>query len=256
MSLIKTSQQIAVMREGGLILAEALTQIATKIKPDVDVWDLETYFLDFCNKNKVVAACKGYDSDGYMSPFPTGLCVSMNNQAVHCFPKKGVILKQGDVVTIDTVIKHKNMHVDASFAKGVGTIDKNAQNLIETSKSALLLVEQQVKPEISIGYLAHTMQRYVESKGLNVLRDYAGHGIGEDMHEMPEVPCYGDPHDGMRLISGMTICIEALTCEGSPKVVNVSEWETKMKDNKRFLQFEHTILVTDTGYEVLTPFEV
>lgn len=256
MSLIKTSEQIDIMREGGKLLAEILTQLHSMIKPDLDVWDLETAFLIFCAKNDAVAACKNYTAEGHLPPFPTGLCVSINDQSVHCFPKKGVVLNEGDTITVDTVIKYRNMHVDASFAKGVGIISEKDERLIDTSRLALKNTESMVAPNVKIGALAHTMQRYVESQAFDVLRDYAGHGIGTQMHEQPEVPCYGNQNEGLILRPGMTICIEALVCEGDPDVYNVSAWETKMTDGKKFLQFEHTILVTDTSYEILTPIEV
>jgi methionyl aminopeptidase len=256
MSLIKSPEQIQSMREGGKLLAEVLLQLHKMIKPGLDVWDLEETFIKFCKDNNAIPACKNFTSEGYMPPFPTGLCLSINNQSVHCFPKKGVKLHEGDVVTVDTVIKYKGMHVDASFAKGVGSISKSDEKLIDASRQALKKVEAMVAPDIKIGLLAHTMYRYVKSQGFDVLRDYAGHGIGTHMHEAPEVPCYGDPSEGMELRAGMVICIEALVCEGDPEVDNVTEWETEMSDGKKFLQFEHTILVTKDGYEVLTPFEV
>ena len=256
MSLIKTPEQIQYMREGGKLLTEILVKLYGMIDPGLDVWELETAFIDFCSKNNAVPACKGYTAEGHLPPFPTGLCVSINNQSVHCFPKKGARLNEGDVITVDTVIKYKGMHVDASFAKGVGKISKQDEKLINASKTGLKTTEALVSPNTKIGVLAHNMFRYVKSQGFDVLRDYAGHGIGVNMHEQPEVPCYGDPNEGLELRPGMTICIEALVCEGNPDVDNVSEWETKMGDDKKFLQFEHTILVTNDGYEVLTPFEV
>jgi methionyl aminopeptidase len=256
MSLIKSPEQIQAMREGGKLLATVLLEIHSMIKPGVDVWDLETHFIEFCKNNNAIPACKNFTADGYLPPFPAGLCVSINNQSVHCFPIKGVTLKDGDIVTIDTVIKYKGMHVDASFAKGVGKISEKDEKLINASRVAQKNAEALVAPNVKVGVLAHTMQRYVQSQGFDVLRDYAGHGIGKAMHEAPEIPCYGDPSEGMALRPGMTICIEALVCEGKPDVNNVSEWETEMADGKKFLQFEHTILVTNDGYEVLTPFEV
>lgn len=256
MSLIKTPEQIQAMREGGKLLVQILEQLYALIKPNLDVWELETAFIDFCNKNNAIPACKNYTAEGHLPPFPTGLCVSINNQSVHCFPKKGVILNEGDTITVDTVIKYKGMHVDASFAKGVGKISDRDARLISASKLGLKSAEALVGPNVKIGVLAHAMHRYVASQGFDVLRDYAGHGIGTQMHEQPEVPCYGDQNEGLTLRPGMTICIEALVCENNPDVDNVSDWETEMADGKKFLQFEHTILVTNEGHEVLTPLEV
>lgn len=256
MSLIKTPEQVAAMREAGKLLAEVLLQLHKKIVPGLDIWKLEEHFIDFCAKNKVAPACKGYEAGGHLPPFPTGLCVSINSQSVHCFPMRGVILNEGDVITVDTVIKHKGVHVDSSFGKVVGAAANKNQQLVNTSREALKKVVAEVKPDVKTGFLSHTMERFVLSQGFNVLRDYAGHGIGEDMHESPEIACFGDPSTGMKLRPGMTICIEALVCEGDPRVDSVSEWETKMHDGKNFVQFEYTVLVTKDGHEVLTPFEV
>ncbi len=256
MSLIKTPEQIELMREGGKILSAILSELAENIKEGLDVWDLEVLFLQLCVKNNVRPACKGYTSDNRMPPYPTGLCTYINTQSVHCYPIKNTILKSGDILTIDTVIEYKNMYLDASFAKAIGKVDAQGQKLIDVSKNALLKSEARVADGVRIGVISNTMMNYVQSNGFDVLRDYAGHGIGTHMHEEPEVACFGYPNQGVTLKTGMTICIEALVCEGNPRVDNVSEWETKMHDNKRFLQFEHTVLVTPTGFEVLTPLTV
>ncbi len=244
------------MREGGKILAEALNYINERIRPGTSTWELEIFFDQFCSDNKVIPACKGYTAENRMPPYPTGLCVYVNNETVHCYPKKGHILKDGDIITVDTVIKYKGIYVDASFAKGVGNVSEDTQKLLNIAHAALITTEKQLGPDVRIGQLSHTMQRFVETNGYNVLRDYAGHGIGTSMHEEPEIPCFGDPNEGIKLKNGMTICIEALVSEGKPTVAYLSDWEAVMKDGKRYLQFEHTVLVTDDGYEILTPWRV
>jgi methionyl aminopeptidase len=256
MSLIKSPKQIELMREGGKILTEALDTIAERIEPGLDVWDLEKYFLNFCSIYNVIPACKGYTAGNRMPPYPTGLCVYVNDETVHCYPKKGHILKNGDIITIDTVIKYKNIFVDASIAVGVGNISKDTSNFLSAVRLALAESEKQVKPEVRIGQISYTMQKCAEKEGYNVLRDYAGHGIGLNMHEEPEIPCFGEPHDGIKLKEGMTICIEALLTEGKPEINYFSAWEAKMKDGKRYAQFEHTLLVTKNGYDILTPWRV
>lgn len=244
------------MRDGGKILADILAELNNNILAGIDVWDLELKFLDLCKKNNVRPACKGYTAGDRMPPFPTGLCTYINEQCVHCFPIKQTILKNGDIITIDTVIEYKGIYVDAAFAKPIGQVDDNGLKLLKTAREALTVTEQRVADGIKVGVLSNTMHRFVSLNGFDVLRDYAGHGIGTHMHEDPEIPCFGFPNQGATLREGMTICIEALVCEGNPNVTNVSEWETKMADNKRFLQFEHTVLVTSTGFEILTPLSV
>jgi len=240
------------MRNIGRILGNTLLELKEMIRPGLDCIELEKKFLDICEKNEVLPACKGYTPGG-MPPFPTGLCVSINNQSVHCYPKKGVILKDGDVITVDTVIGKENLNVDAAFSMVVGKQENQLKTkLIEIAKRALLESTSQVKHGVRIGQISHKMQKIVESAGLNVLKDYAGHGIGRDMHEYPEIPCYGRKTDGAKLSAGMTICIEALVCTGNDRVIYDSAWETRMADGGFFAQAEHTILVTKNGYEILT----
>lgn len=248
---IKTKDEISDMRVAGKYLSRALGELKAMLKPGLDVWDLEEHFISYCRKNSLVPTCKGYDPFG-MSPYPTGLCVSINNQSVHCFPKKGVRLKSGDIITIDTVIKYKNIHVDSAFAHIVGKARPQTQKFLETVKTALENSINEVADGVKIGKISSALQKTVEKAGFNVLKDYAGHGIGYEMHEWPQILCYGNKNDGPKLKSGMTVCIESLCCTGNHKVENLNLWETRMKDGGLFAQFEHTVLVLDKGYEILT----
>jgi methionyl aminopeptidase len=248
---IKTKEEISDMRKAGKLLATVLNKLKAMIKPGLDVIELEDAFLAFCSENKLISACKGYNPFG-TSPFPTGLCISINSQSVHCFPKKGINLKSGDIITVDTVVKYNNIHVDSAFATGVGKITPKVQKLLDTSESALYNAIEEVSDGVKIGKLSNKLQKTANRAGFDVLRDYAGHGIGHEMHEWPQVLCYGNKNEGPKLKTGMTICIESLCCTGNPKVENINVWETKMKDNGLFAQFEHTVLVLDKGYEILT----
>jgi methionyl aminopeptidase len=249
--LVKTQEQITIMREGGKILATMLGEIEAMINPGVAVMDLESKFIEMCNSFKVRPACKGY-APYFLTPFPTGLCVSINSQCVHSYPKKDTFVKNGDLITIDTVIEHKGLMVDSSFAKGAGDVDLNGLSLLDTSKQALYNAINLAIPGNRIGDLSNAMFKTAKAKGFDVLREFAGHGIGKSMHENPEIACYGKPNTGPELIPGLTICIEALVCEGKPVVVSVDDWETRMRDGKRFAQFEHTILITKGDPEILT----
>jgi methionyl aminopeptidase len=248
---IKTEKEIEIMKKAGKILAKMLIELEKEIKPGIDVWILEEKFIEMCKDENVIPSCKGYDPSG-LPPFPTGLCLSINSQSVHCFPRNGVILKDGDIVSIDTVIDLDGLKVDAAICVPVGNISQEANDLIETTKKTLNNAISMVKEGINVGVLSETMQKTVESAGFNVLKDYAGHGIGYSMHEEPEICCYGDKNDGPILKEGMTICIEALVCSGDDKVDNLNAWETRMHDGGLFCIFEHTILVTEDGFEILT----
>lgn len=249
---IKTDKEKKIMRRAGKILANMLQELKKEVRPEVDVWKLEEKFIEICKEKGVIPSCKGYDSEGMLPPFPTGLCLSINSQSVHCYPKRGVILKDGDIVNIDTVINLEGLNVDSSVCVPVGNISKEAKDLIEITKKALYAAAGKVKDNVKIGVLSETMQKTVEKSGFNVLKDYAGHGIGYSMHEDPEIACYGSKYDGPKLKDGMTICIETLVCSGNDEVFNLNAWETRMKDGGLFCIFEHTILVTKNGYEILT----
>lgn len=250
--LIKTKDQIQTMREGGKILAKILNQVKKLVISDVLTLDLEKKFLELCSKYNVEPSCKGYAPSG-LPPFPTGLCLSLNNQSVHCYPKEDSFINEGDLVNIDTVVKYKDMHLDSAFAVGVGKLSSNKEKLLNTSKIALEEAIKKVKDGVNIGVISNTIMKTAEKNGFGVLTQYAGHGIGKEMHQYPEIPCIGKKSDGPELKEGMTICIESLLCEGELGLVKpTGDWETEMYDGKNFCQFEHTILVTKTGHEILT----
>ena len=144
------------------------------------------------------------------------------------------------------------MQVDSAFASVIGKASPKAKKLIEISEKALYNAIDEVCDGNRVGKISNKLQKTAVKAGFDVLRDYAGHGIGHEMHEWPQILCYGNKNDGPKLKTGMTICVESLCCSGNPKVENLNLWETKMKDEGLFAQFEHTILVLDNGYEILT----
>lgn len=249
--LIKNENEIEIMRGLGKILSSMFDEMEKMAKPDTDVFDIEQVFIEMCEKSNVNPSCKNY-SEGGLPPFSTGLCLSINQQSVHCSPKKGVILKEGDIVSIDTVIDFNGLYVDSAHCYPVGKVSEENEKLIKTSKRALDSAISKVKDNVKIGLISHTLQKTVEQQGFNVLKDYEGHGIGYSMHEYPGIPCYGDKHFGPKLKEGMTVCIESLVCQGNDAVKNLGGWETEMADSKNFCTFEHTVLVTKNGFEILT----
>lgn len=252
MRFVKNTNEINIMRNLGKTLGSMLDELYNVIGDGTDSWDLEDKFIDLCKKNKVRPVCKGYAPEG-MVPFPTGLCLSINSQSVHCYPKKGVKIVNGDIVTVDTVIGAEGLNVDSSFCKIIGPCaEPIKKRLCETSYTALYSSIEEIKDNGRVGQISNKMQKVVESRGLNVLKDFAGHGIGSEMHEYPEIPCFGPQNSGAKLFAGMTVCVEALICTGRSDVVNTSIWETRMADGGYFGQFEHTVLVTEESYEILT----
>ena len=249
--IIKTTEEIEKMRKGGQILASIFAELAQMVKAGMDTWEFEEKFLELCKKNNAKPACKGYAPWGF-PPFPTGLCLGINEQAVHCFPKKGRKLKEGDVLTFDADLEYKGMYVDHAITIGIGKISEERQKLLKTTKKSLDETVKLVKPGVKTGVLSSSIQKIAEGAGFSVVRQYAGHGIGKFMHELPEIPCFGEKNEGEVLKSGMTLAIEPLVCENDYDLIHDGYWHTQTADGGDFAQFEHTVLVTDTGYEILT----
>lgn len=248
---IKTKEEISLMREGGAVLGNMLKELEGMVEPGLDVWKLEKAFLSMCKKENVTPACKNYTVPGF-PPFPTGLCIGMDDQAVHCFPVKGRRLEEEELVTIDTVIKYNSVFLDSAVTVGVGKLSPEKQKLLDTAKKALNESINVIKPGIRVGMVSSTMQSIVEKEGYSMLRQYAGHGIGRKMHEPPEIPCYGDPEDGPILKENTTVAVEPLVCEKHYTLDHNNYWETRTVDGGNFVQVEHTVLVTKDGNEILT----
>lgn len=246
-------EKINAMRVGGKMLRDMLLELKGMIKPGLDVYQLETRFIEMCNEKQVEPSCKGYKVAG-LPPFPTGLCIGINSESVHCYPKRGQLLQTGDIITVDTVIKYNGYHVDSAFTSGVGTISKEDERFIETVKLASANAIKEAIAGNHIGDIGYAMESIMHIAGFDVLYDFVGHGIGEKMHQAPDIPCFGDRGHGQKLVEGMTIAIEALCCQGNGEVeyVKANDWQTRMADGKKFAIFEHTVLVTKDGPEILT----
>jgi len=250
--LMKTSDELETMRTLGKILANIMNELENLIKPDTNAWTVEQKFIDLCRKNDVIPACKGYP-DEHGNLFPYGLCLGINNEAVHCFPAKEKIFKDGDIVKIDTVIGRDGLYVDHAKTFGIGNVSSLRQKLINTTRLALQSAIKVTRAGAYTGDLGNAIQTIAELAGFNVLRKYSGHGIGRHLHEPPNIYCYGEKNTGERLVAGMTLAIEPLISVGDYEVVSRGKyWQTEMKDGSDFAQFEHTILVTKQGVEILT----
>lgn len=236
--------QINAMKEGGKILSSILNSLKSKIKVGLDIYDLEIEFLNLCEKYNAIPACKGYVA-GHLPPFPTGLCIGINDEAVHGYPIKGRILKNGDLISVDTCIKYKGYHTDSAFTIGVGEISKENERFLNTAQLASTMAIKEAISGNRIGDISHVMESIMKMAGYDVLYDYVGHGIGENMHQAPDIPCFGDKGKGEKLKKGMTIAIEALCAQGIGDVesINKNDWPTRLVDGKNFAIFEHTVLI-------------
>jgi len=247
MITIKTQEQIEKMKIAGKILAKGLKMLNEMAEVGVNVLDLEHAFADFLVKENATSNFLGYHG------FPKTICVSINDELVHGIPTDRII-KDGDIVSIDAGCIYEGMHADAAFSKICGTPKSKKDGiLIKATEKSLELAIEQVKPGARIGDISSAVQTYIEGFGFHVPRDYTGHGIGFEMHEDPFVPNYGTKGTGMRLKPGMVIAIEPMVQLGTYLTkVAPDGWTVYSADHSNSAHFEHTVLVTETGNEVLT----
>ena len=247
MITIKSEREIELMRHAGMLVSKMHQFIKPYIKAGITTKELDRLCEEFIVKNDAVPTCKGFEG------FPATLCTSVNDTVVHGIPDH-YKLKNGDIITIDVVIGYKGYQGDAAWTYMVGEVDEDKKYLMEHTEKALYEGVKMVKPGNRIGDIAHAVQEYAEAHHLGVVRELCGHGIGRDMHEDPEVPNYGIPGVGPKLKEGMVICIEPMLTFGKRFVyVMDDEWTVKTQDGSAAAHYEHTVLVTKDGYEILTP---
>ena len=248
MITIKSEREIELMRKAGMLVSEMHKYIKPFIKEGISTLELDKLCEEFILNHDAVPSCKGYEG------FPCTLCTSVNEVVVHGIPNKNKILKNGDIITIDVVIGYKGYQGDAAWTYAVGDIDDDKKYLMEHTEKSLYEGLKMVKPGNRIGDISYAVQQYADSHNLGIVRELCGHGIGKDMHEEPEVPNYGIPNTGARLKPGMVICIEPMLTFGKRDVWLLDdEWTVVTQDSKPAAHYEHTVLVTEDGYEVLTP---
>ena len=245
---IKTLEEIKIMKEGGKILAEIMKELEKKVKPGIKTLELDRAAEALILNSGGKSSFKGYQN------FPAALCVSVNEEIVHCIPSER-ILKEGDIISLDLGIFYKGYHSDMALTLAVGEIAKRAKDLIETTKTALKIGIQEIKAGKFFGDIGYVIQKHVEKNGFNVIRDLCGHGIGKELHEDPQILNYGKIKTEFEIKEGMVFCLEPMVVAGSWQIENAKDgYGYKTQDNSLSAHFEHTIAVTKNGYEVLTTF--
>lgn len=263
---IKTSKDIMKLREGGQILADTLKKVAAKVKPGITTEELNDYATELILQAGAMPSFLGYDG------FPASLCTSINSQIVHGVPDE-TKLKEGDIVGLDLGVLYPpencatcpsaggcglepGLFTDAAITVPVGKISQEAEKLVQVTKKSLELAIAQVKPGNHIGDIGSAIQQYVEAQGFLVIRDLVGHGVGHAVHEDPQIPNFGRSGQGEELKEGMVLAIEPMVSAGSYKIKKSKEvmgyagYQTS--DNSLSAHFEHTVVVTKTGAEILT----
>ena len=246
MIVLKSPREIQAMHESGKILAACHREIAKLIKPGVTTWEIEEFVEGFLKKHGATPEQKGYKGYEYAT------CASINEEICHGFPRKEP-LKNGDIVTIDMVVNHNGALADSAWTYTVGQVSEETDRLVQVTKESLYRAIEVAVPGNRIGDIGHAIQSYVEAEGFSVVRDFIGHGIGNVIHEEPQVPHYGLPHKGPRIKEGMVFTIEPMVNVGTYKASrNPNGWTASTADGKYSAQFEHTIAITKDGPLILT----
>jgi methionyl aminopeptidase len=244
---IKTKDEIAVMREAGRIVSEILDELEKMVAPGVSTWELDQVAEGLIHKKGAKPAFKGYLG------FPSSLCASINFEVVHGIPSKKRKLVLGDLMKLDFGVVYKGYYGDSARTVPVGAVSAEARALIDATRQSLNEAIGAVVSGNRIGDIGFAVQSFVEPKGFTVVRDFVGHGIGKKLHEQPQVPNFGERGTGMRLRPGMVLAIEPMVNAGTHKVeILEDDWTAVTLDRKLSAHFEHTVVVTENGPEVLT----
>lgn len=252
--LIKTAEEIAALREGGAILSSILHDVAKRAVPGAEALALDAYARELIDKAGAVPAFLGYTPEGVSYPFPAALCVSINDEVVHGIPKEGVVLREGDVASLDLGLKYKGCFTDMAVTVPVGEVSARAKKLLSVTESALMEGIAAARGGNRVGDIGHAIESFVRPHKFGIIRELAGHGVGRHIHEDPYVPNYGRKGTGDILRPGMVIAIEPMVNiggEGAYPLDDEYTWVTE--DGTKSAHFEKTILITDGDPEILTP---
>lgn len=246
MIYLKSTTEIDIMRKSGRIVAETLAKIEEVIKPGITTRDLDRIAEEYIKSCGAQPSFKGYHG------FPATLCTSVNDQVVHGIPGE-VVLREGDIVSVDCGAFLNGFHGDAARTFAIGTPDTEVQKLIDVTRESFFEGVKYAVLGNRIGDISNAIQVYVESNGFSVVRDYVGHGIGKEMHEEPPVPNYGKSGRGPKLAKGMVLAIEPMVNIGTYAVKELSDgWTVVTYDGKKSAHYENTIAILENGPEILT----
>lgn len=247
MIIIKSDQEIDIMRESGKVTAHILKELENFIKPGISTMDVDRFVEDIIRSNNMIPSFKGYNG------FPASACVSINEEVVHGIPDSKRILKEGDIVSVDVGCTHKGYVSDAARTYPVGKISEEADRLIRVTRESFFEGLKYCKPGFRLSDISHAIQSWVEKEGFSVIRDFVGHGVGRAMHEEPQIPNYGKPGRGPRLSKGMVFAIEPMINQGTYEVeVLLDNWTVVTQDGLLSAHYENTVVITDDEPELIT----
>jgi len=247
MIVLKSSRELALMRRAGYIVACVLERFREVVRPGITTAELEEIASQLIEREGGIPSFKGYRG------FPAAICTSINEEIVHGIPSPKRVLEEGDIISLDVGAIYRGYHGDAAITLPVGTVGKEVQRLLEVTRGALKAGIAQSHVGQRVGDISAAIQRYAEANGFNVVREYTGHGIGQRMHEEPQIPNFGPPNRGPRLRPGMTFALEPMVTVGDWRTRTLSDgWTVVTADGSLSAHFEHTLAVTDGEPEILT----
>lgn len=247
MIIIKSEHEIELMREAGKVTGYILKELESFIRPGLSTADVNDFVESEIAKAKMIPTFKGYGG------FPAGACVSVNDEVVHGIPSKKRILNEGDIVTVDTGATYKGWASDAARTYAVGKISDEARQLIEVTRQSFFEGIKNARVGFRLSDVSHSIQAYAEGFGYSMIRDFVGHGIGQNLHEDPQIPNYGKPGRGPRLAEGMVLAVEPMVAMGKYDVeVLDNDWTAVTADGKLSAHYENTIVIHDGEPELLT----
>ena len=247
MIIIKSDREIDLMRESGKVTGFILKELENFIRPGISTADIDRFVDDIIRKNGMIPTFKGYGG------FPASACVSINDEVVHGIPDKKRIIREGDIVSVDVGSTYKGYVSDAARTYAVGEVSDIARKLMDATRDSFFAGLEFCRVGCRLSDISHAIQVKAESEGFSVIRDFVGHGVGQNMHEEPQIPNFGKAGRGPRLAKGMVFAIEPMICEGGYDVRTLSnDWTVVTLDGKLSAHYENTVVITDGEPELLT----
>ena len=251
MIVCRSKSELERMREAGRLVGEVLTELAAQVAVGVSTGDLDALAEKRIRQAGATPAFKGYHG------YPAAICASINDEVIHGIPSGRRLLQEGDIISIDVGASLDGYYGDSAITLPVGAVSEEAATLLRVTDESLYKAIEAVKPGGRISDIGHAVQKHVEAYGFSVVREFVGHGIGQKMHEEPQVPNYGEPGRGPRLTEGMVLAIEPMVNAGKPAVKVLADgWTAVTRDGSLSAHFEHTVAVTADGPRILTAREV
>ena len=245
---LKSAREIEIMAQGGKILGATVAMLRREARAGMSTWELDEMAESFIRSHPgATPSFKG------LYGFPGSVCASINEEIVHGIPSRRRVLKDGDIISIDVGVKFEGYHTDSATTVGIGEVPAESKRLLEVTERALAAGIDAARPNNHIGDIGAAIQSVVEASGFSIVRDLVGHGIGVAFHEEPQVPNYGKPKRGTKLMPGLTIAIEPMVNIGSASTRTMPDrWTVVTVDGTRSAHFEHTVAITETGPRILT----